>query len=127
MGMGLDRDAPPSGPIVTGFSGHGFRIHDAIYPHGLLLSPEWARDWNAPPLQSLDAAGLAGLLAVQPTPEFFLLGTGASMRRPPAAFTAALDALGLGIEAMDSRAAARAWGLLRGEGRWIVAALLPLS
>ena len=29
--------------------------------------------------------------------------------------------------AEDSRAAARAWGVLRGEGRWIVAALLPLG
>ena len=30
---------------------------------------------------------------------------------------------GIGVEAMDSRAAARTWGLLRGEGRWIAAAL----
>jgi uncharacterized protein len=28
---------------------------------------------------------------------------------------------------MDSRAAARAWAVLRGEGRWIVAALYPLE
>jgi len=27
---------------------------------------------------------------------------------------------------MDSRAAARAWGVLRAEERWIVAALMPL-
>jgi uncharacterized protein len=34
--------------------------------------------------------------------------------------------MGFGVEAMDSRAAARAWVVLRGEGREIVAALLPL-
>jgi uncharacterized protein len=28
---------------------------------------------------------------------------------------------------MDSRAAARAWAVLRGEGRWIAAALYPLE
>jgi uncharacterized protein len=28
---------------------------------------------------------------------------------------------------MDSRAAARTWGLLRGEERWIAAALMPLA
>jgi len=28
---------------------------------------------------------------------------------------------------MDSRAAARAWAVLRGEGRWIAAALFPLG
>jgi uncharacterized protein len=35
-------------------------------------------------------------------------------------------ALGIGMAALDSRAAARAWGVLRGEGRWIAAALMPL-
>ena len=39
----------------------------------------------------------------------------------------ALEAEGIGVEAMDSRAAARAWGILRGEDRWIAAALLPLA
>ena len=48
------------------------------------------------------------------------------MRRPPRAFVADLEARGIGVEAMDSRAAARAWGVLRAEERWIVAALLPL-
>jgi uncharacterized protein len=38
----------------------------------------------------------------------------------------ALDWDGEDIEAMDTRAAARAWSLLRGEGRWISAALRSL-
>ena len=61
-----------------------------------------------------------------PAPEFILLGTGDTLAFPPRAFGAALEAKGIGVEAMDSRAAARTWGLLRGEGRWIAAALLPL-
>ena len=55
-----------------------------------------------------------------------ILGTGAKMRLPPRALVAALEARGIGLEAMDSRAAARTWGILRAEERWIVAALLPL-
>jgi uncharacterized protein len=66
------------------------------------------------------------LLTLDPPAEFLLLGTGAALKRPPAAFVAELEARGLGVEAMDSRAAARAWGILRGEGRRIVAALLAL-
>ena len=58
-------------------------------------------------------------------PEFLLLGTGPTHAFAPRAFVAALEARGIGVEAMDSRAAARAWGLLRGEGRWIAAALMP--
>ena len=127
MSTRFDRDAPAPGPIVTGFSGTGFRAEGVLHPAGLLLTPERAIDWTAPALAALDVADVATLLASEPMPEFLLLGTGATMRRPPAAFAAAVEAAGIGLEAMDSRAAARAWGLLRGEGRWIVAALLPLG
>jgi uncharacterized protein len=66
------------------------------------------------------------LLALDPPPEFLLLGTGPSMQRPSPAFMAAIEALGFGVEAMDSKAASRAWNVLRGEDRWIAAALMPL-
>lgn len=124
----MDRDPTTNdGPVVSGFVGTGFRIGDTIHRDGLLLTPGWARGWQAPPIDLLDAAVLAELLDQEPTPEFLLLGTGETMRRPPPAFTKSVEATGTGVEPMDSRAAARAWGLLRGEGRWIVAALLPLG
>ncbi|WP_156679066.1 Mth938-like domain-containing protein [Sphingomonas profundi] len=121
----LEREPPAGGPIVRGFAGRGFRLgDDAIYPDGLLMTWERATAWTAPPLDALTEADVAALLV--PPPEFLLLGTGPSLRRPPAAFTAALEARDVGVEVMDSRAAARLWGVLRGEGRQIVAALLPL-
>ena len=82
--------------------------------------------WDAPALGDLVAADVAFALALEPAPEFLLLGTGPAYGFPPRAFVAALEARGIGVEAMDSRAAARTWGLLRGEGRWIAAALMPL-
>jgi uncharacterized protein len=127
MSVRLDRDGAPVGPTITGFAGTGFRIGDTVHATGLKLTPDWARGWAAPALADLDEAALADLLALEPLPEFLLLGTGPTMRRPPAAFTAAVEGRGIGIEAMDSRAAARAWGVLRAEDRWIVAALLPLG
>ena len=95
-------------------------------PGGLLLTPDDARDWHATDVDALVADDVALLLAMDPPPEFILLGTGAKMKRPALAFTKPLAARGIGVEPMDSRAAARAWGLLRSEGRWIGAALLPL-
>jgi uncharacterized protein len=121
----LERERPAGGPIVRGFSGRGFRVgEDEIYPDGLLLTWERAKGWQAPAIDALTEADVAALL--DPLPEFLLLGTGPTLRRPPAAFVAALDARGIGVEIMDSRAAARLWGVLRSEGRQIVAALMPL-
>jgi uncharacterized protein len=114
-----------AGPRVQGFSGRSFVV-DGKTCLGLLLTPEAALDWDPPALASLAPADVEPVLALDPAPEFLLLGTGAAMAFPPPAFTAALEARGVGVEAMDSRAAARCWGLLRGEGRWIAAALMPL-
>ena len=114
------------GPVITGFSGRGFKVDGGVY-EGLLISPERADGWTPPPLDALTESDLAPLLALDPRPEFLLLGTGATMRRPPVALVRALTARGIGLEAMDSRAAARAWGVLRAELRWIAAALYPLD
>jgi len=126
-GPEMTREPRAPGPLVTGFRDNQFKVGEALYPAGLWLTPDEASGWDAPALEGLDAAALAPLLAIRPEPEFLLLGTGRSMRRPPARFVAALEGQGIGVEAMDSRAAARAWGVLRGEGRWIVAALMPLG
>jgi len=123
--MKLSREAPPGGPIVKGFSGSGFRVEEQVYA-ALLLTPERFAEWAPPPIGELTAAAIEAVLEIEPAPEFLLLGTGPALVRPPLAFVAALEKRGLGVEAMDSRAAARAWGVLRGEGRWIAGALYPL-
>jgi uncharacterized protein len=119
----MDREPKPEGPVVQGFSGNGFAVDGRVY-RALLLSPESAREWERP---ELSLAGLDPVLAFEPAPEFLLLGTGAALVFPPRELVRALEALGIGVEAMDSRAAARLWGLLRGEQRWIAAALMPLG
>lgn len=123
----MRRDDSGQGPIVTGFAGRGFRVRDDVFPDGLLLSPVRALAWrDAPGIDGLTVAALGDLLDGEPRPEFLLLGTGGGLRQPPRSFVRDLEARGIGVEAMDSRAAARAWGVLRAEERWIVAALLPL-
>jgi uncharacterized protein len=121
-----DRDAAASGPVVQSISSRGFTVDGGIYP-GLLLTPERADAWDPPALTELGIADLDAMLKLQPPPEFLLLGTGSALSFPPRSLSRDLDARGIGIEAMDSRAAARTWGVLRAEGRWIAAALMPLS
>jgi uncharacterized protein len=114
------------GPVISGFSGRGFRVDENVY-EGLLITPERADGWSPPPVTELREADLAPLLALNPQPEFLLLGTGATLVRPPLVLTKALGERGIGVEAMDSRAAARAWGVLRAELRWVAGALYPLD
>jgi uncharacterized protein len=121
-----EQDARAPGPIVQGFSGRGFSIDGTLY-EGVLLTPERAEAWEAPAVAALELASIEPLLALEPAPEFMILGTGGSIAFPPRALVRELEARGIGVEVMDSRAAARTWGMLRGEQRWIVAAIMPLG
>lgn len=125
--MDIRKEAMTDGPVITGFAGRGFRVGDRQFPGGLLISPDDVIDWTPPEHVSLlDMAHLGDLCDRTPLPEFLLLGTGARLERPTMAFVRALEAKGIGVEAMDSRAAARAWSVLRMEQRQIVGALMPL-
>lgn len=123
--MRMDRSSA-EGPVITGFSGRGFRVDENVF-EGLLITPRRAEGWAPPPIAELGEDALAPLLALDPPPEFLLLGTGSALVRPAPALAAALNARGIGIDVMDSRAAARAWDVLRAERRWIAAALYPLD
>ncbi len=124
--MRLEHESAPDGPIIKGFSGGGFRIDDNVYT-ALLLTPASAHGWSPPLIDALTVADFSTLTAIRPVAEFIVLGTGTGLIHPPRILVNALDAQGIGIEIMDSRAAARAWSVLRQEGRWIAAALYPLN
>lgn len=125
--MDLHPEEVSGGPVVTGFSGRGFKVGERIYAHGLLIDPAGVAEWAAPAdIASLRVDMLGDLLDTDPRPEFLLLGTGAQLVRPSPSFVRAIEELEIGIEAMDSRAAARTWGVLRLEQRQIVGAFFPL-
>lgn len=115
--MGLTPGARASGPLITGFSGTRILVDGVARTGGVILTPESVFDWDD---------GDLGAAMTDPSPEFILLGTGAKLVRPAPQMIASYDAQDIGIEAMDTRAAARVWTLLRSEGRWISAALQPL-
>jgi len=122
----LRREIDFVGPVVTGFTVDGFKVGDQRFDGGLLLSPEQAVSWTAPTFENLNFSDIIASLDLNPKPEFLLFGSGPNMLQPAAAFRREAEAAGLGVEVMDSRAAARAWGILRAEERWIIAALMPL-
>jgi uncharacterized protein len=70
-------------------------------------------------LQPVLAAGRAEV-------EFLLLGVGARNAQPPRAIREALLAAGMGLEFMDTPAAARLYNVLTSEGRRVAAALIAV-
>ncbi|CAO1651699.1 MTH938/NDUFAF3 family protein [Parasphingorhabdus sp. NYA22] len=123
----LRKDVEFTGPVITGFTASGFKSGDQRFEQGLLISPEQAVGWPGSALDRLNLAEILSTLNLSPKAEFLLLGSGPSMLQPPAAFRREVEAAGMGLEVMDSRAAARTWGVLRAEERWIIGAFLPLS
>jgi uncharacterized protein len=115
--MALTPGARASGPAITGFSGSLILVDGVARAGAVILTPEAVFEWDG---------GDLGAAITNPPPEFILLGTGATLVRPAPGLIARYEAQGIGIEAMDTRAAARVWTLLRSEGRWISAALQPL-
>ncbi len=59
-----------------------------------------------------------------PDVELLLLGTGATLMRPPAGFAAAMQARAIRVEPMDSAAAARTFNVLLAEDRLVAALIL---
>lgn len=122
----LSAEMPLSGPIIKGFGPQGYRIEDQYYAGGVILTPSSAFAWNVPDIITADDEMLMDALnSFQP--EFLLLGTGITLARPSTKFTREVEAMNIGVEVMDSRAAARAWSVLRLEDRQIIGAIMPLG
>lgn len=105
---------------VDGYGPGFFRVGGAVLHGAVLVTAGGARAWGG-------YGETAPLLALEGEVDVLLLGTGASIAHPPADLRAALEARGIGVEAMASPAAARTYNVLLSEGRRIAAALLPVG
>jgi uncharacterized protein len=109
---------------VTAYGSGYFEINQVRHEGALLLMPEGeVRPWQVQGYEALSAGDFEALLGLGA--EVVLLGTGSIHRMPHPRLTAALTGAGVGVEAMDSFAACRTYNILMGEGRRVLAALLP--
>jgi uncharacterized protein len=87
----------------------------------VLTQDEVFEDWDPKPIADLSDADFDTLLAL--SPEIVLLGTGSSNVFPPRELIFAFARRGVGLECMDTAAAARTFNVLATEGRQIAAVL----
>lgn len=86
-----------------------------------LTTKEIIEDWQAKPIAELADSDFERLL--ETAPEIILLGTGPSNVFPPRELMFAFARRGIGLECMDTAAAARTFNVLATEGRQVAAVL----
>lgn len=86
-----------------------------------LTADEVLTDWEPKAVSDLEEGDFETLLAQ--APEIVLLGTGATNVFPPRELLFAFARRGIGLETMDTAAAARTFNVLASEGRQVVAVL----
>ena len=123
------RDAPvkfskesTNGLVIQSVSATAIRVSGESYAHAIALTPErLVPGWRSKPVSDLSIADFDELLGGDP--ELVVVGTGSRNIFPPRDLVFAFARRGVGLEVMDTAAAARTFNVLAGEGRRIVAVL----
>lgn len=108
--------------VIRSVSGTAIRVNDTDYAESILLTPDdQLTIWSDKPIANLTDADFDPVFDTKP--EIVLLGTGASNVFPPRELTFAFARKGIGLEVMDTPAAARTFNVLANEGRRVAAVL----
>jgi uncharacterized protein len=119
----MARDAPS----IDAYGQGGFRLSGQRHEGSVLILQDTARPWPVAGLSDLTVESLEPVFAAgRGVVEFLLLGVGPTNARPSREVREALAAAGLGLEFMDTPAAARLYNVLTSEGRRLAAALIAV-
>ncbi|MDN5844553.1 MAG: MTH938/NDUFAF3 family protein [Alcaligenaceae bacterium] len=143
--MLLQKDSNPALNTVTAYGEHYIEINRVRFDTAICVAPEGAiRSLDIQSTAQIDTALLRELAHLkdrrkdpmaflddvpeqlpEDAPEVILIGTGAAQAFLPASTIEPLQALGIGVEAMTTHAAARTYNILISEDRRVLALLLP--
>lgn len=119
----MARDAPS----IDAYGDGGFRLSGDRHEGSLLIVADKAQAWPVTSLTELTIEALAPVFAAgRAEVEFLLLGVGDRNAQPPRAIREALLAAGMGLEFMDTPAAAKLYNVLTSEGRRLALALIAV-
>ena len=108
--------------MIRSVSADGIRIGDDLFVRTIGLAADSVfEDWGEKSVDNLVETDFAELLAADP--EVILVGTGPDNIFPPRELVFAMARRQVGLEVMDTAAAARTFNVLAGEGRRVAAVL----
>jgi uncharacterized protein len=122
--MKLLLDTNTSILTIRSYEAGAVQVGERILRSPFIITPQQLiAEWSPGPPASLDEAALAPLLALKI--KVLLLGTGASVVRPPFALRHSLEQRGIALDTMDLGAACRTYNVLATEGRQVAAGIFP--
>ncbi len=117
----------PGRAAIDAYGGGGFRFAGMSHRGSILCLADGVHAWPVTEAHELTLANLAPVLAKLERPQFLLLGTGRAQVFPSLEVRKAFAAKLIGLEIMDTGAAARTFNVLLAEHRPVNAALLVVD
>lgn len=117
----------PRQVAIEAYGNGGFRFGGMSHRGSILCLPSGIWGWSPASVDELDVVAFRPALDLASQLSFLILGTGPRLVRAPRDVAAAFADAGLGLDAMDTGAAARTYNVLLAEGRPIAAALIAVE
>ena len=111
---------------IDAYGNGGFRFADMSHRGSLLALPSGIRAWPVNAVAELTDEALDPIFAEGDAIDLLLLGTGADIAAIPAAFRTRFREAGIGLDVMQTGAAARTYNILLAENRKVGAALIAV-
>ena len=127
MEGGLHAGFVPGRHGIDAYGDGGFRFAEMSHRGSILALPSGIRAWDRGEGLDIDLASLAPVLAERDGIELLLLGTGLDIVPLPGPIRRQLKAAGIGLDVMQTGAAARTYNILLAENRKVAAALIAVA
>ena len=117
----------PGRHLIDSYGNGGFRFAEMSHRGSILALPSGITAWPVTRASDVDEESLAGVFAEADAIDLLLLGTGADIAAVPNALRLRFREAGIGLEVMQTGAAARTYNILVGENRKVGAALIAVG
>lgn len=112
---------------IDSYGNGGFRFADMSHRGSILALPSGIRAWPIASMAELTDEALEPIFAEAEEIELLLLGTGLDIAALPGAFRTRFREAGIGLDVMQTGAAARTYNILLAENRKVAAALIAVG
>lgn len=117
----------PGRHIIDTYGNGGFRFAGMSHRGSILLLPSGVRAWPVEAPGQIDRTALRPVQAEAEGIELLLVGTGLEIAAIDPALRGWLKDVGVGLDVMQTGAAARTYNILVGENRKVAAALIAVA